>query len=79
MSTSPEEKFRELFEDFDTAMLVTRTPNSELRSRPMAIADVEQNGTMWFLTQSDAPKMNEIAHDNHVKCRDAVKFEVCIC
>jgi general stress protein 26 len=66
MSNLPNDKFRQLFEDFDTAMLVTRTPTGELRSRPMAIADIESNGTMWFLTQSDAGKLDEISQDNRV-------------
>jgi general stress protein 26 len=61
-----EDKFRELIDDFDAAMLVTRTPAGELRSRPMAVADVDKNGTLWFLTQSNSGKMDEIASDDHV-------------
>jgi general stress protein 26 len=66
MSTTPEDKFRELIDDFDAAMLVTRTPAGELRSRPMAVAEVEPSGTLWFMTQSDSGKMDEIADDDHV-------------
>ena len=63
---SATEKFRELFEDFDTAMLVTRAPDGQLRARPMAIADCDPDGTFWFLTQSDSGKIDEIAADPHV-------------
>jgi general stress protein 26 len=59
-------KFGELLEDFDTAMLVTRAADGQLRSRPMAIADSEANGTLWFMTQSDSGKLDELALDAHV-------------
>jgi general stress protein 26 len=67
MATSTEErKLQDLLQDFDTAMLVTRTPTGKLRSRPMALADVEPDGTLWFLTQRGSGKMEEIAGDMHV-------------
>ena len=50
MTTAADEKLRELLEDFDAAMLVTRTGAGQLRSRPMAVADIERGGTMWFVT-----------------------------
>jgi general stress protein 26 len=60
------DKLHELLEDFDAAMLVTNTTAGELRSRPMALADIEPDGTLWFLTQSDSGKMDEIARDAQV-------------
>lgn len=66
MKPTPQEKFREIVTGFDTAMLVTVTPDGELRSRPMAVGAFDDDGTMWFLTQSDAPKLEEIAHDSQV-------------
>lgn len=50
----------ELVREFDTAMLVTETPEGALRARPMAIARVEDQGDMWFVTSSDSPKVEEI-------------------
>lgn len=66
MGTTPAEKYRELLEGFDMAMLVTRTDDGDLRGRPMAVADLDEDGSLWFLTQRDAPKIDEIAHDSHV-------------
>lgn len=66
MATSPENKLRELLEEFGLAMLVTRTGSGELRGRPMALAEVEPDGTLWFATDRHAAKVDELAHDNHV-------------
>src|SRR5690606_15092445 len=60
------EKLRDLLRDFDHAMLVTRAANGQLRSRPMVLSDVEDEGTLWFLTQRQSGKMEEIASDEHV-------------
>jgi general stress protein 26 len=64
--TATDEKLRELLSDFDSAMLVTRTAAGELRSRPMAVADVEPGGCLWFVTERHSDKLEEIAHDDHV-------------
>jgi general stress protein 26 len=66
MAPAPRDKFDELIEDFDTAMLVSRGADGELRSRPMAIAEVEPGAVLWFFTQRDSGKMDELARDNHV-------------
>ncbi len=66
MATESDDKLRELLQDFDTAMLVTRGSDGGLRSRPMAIADIEPGGTLWFMTQNDSGKIEEIARASHV-------------
>lgn len=66
MATSPDSKLRELLEEFGLAMLVTRTAEGQLRGRPMALAEVEPDGTLWFATDRHAAKVDELAHDNHV-------------
>ena len=66
MTTSPDNKLRELLQDFDAAMLVTRNSAGQLRSRPMAVADVEAGGTLWFITERHSGKIEEIAGDSHV-------------
>src|SRR5688572_1938326 len=66
MTAQREQKFQDLIEDFSVAMLVTRTPDGELRSRPMAVAEVDDDGTLWLMTQRRSPKTEEIAHDDHV-------------
>jgi general stress protein 26 len=66
MSVNEEEKFRELLRDFDAAMLVTRTTAGQLRARPMAVADVQPGGELWFVTERHSGKMEEITRDAHV-------------
>jgi general stress protein 26 len=59
MEHSELDKFHEIFEAFDTAMLVTKR-GEELRSRPMAIADRAEDGRTWFLTSVDSGKLDEL-------------------
>jgi general stress protein 26 len=66
MATNTSGKLHELLSDFDSAMLVTRTAAGELRSRPMAVADLEESGEVWFVTERHSGKLEEIARDGHV-------------
>ena len=66
MATSPDVKLREMLEEFGLAMLVTRTPEGQLRARPMALAEVEPDGTLWFGTDRHSPKVDELENDSHV-------------
>jgi len=66
MATSPDTKFRELLEEFGVAMLITRTPEGQLRGRPMALAEVETGGTLWFASDRNSTKVDELARDSHV-------------
>jgi len=75
MTTLPEEKFRELLEDFDHAMLVTRNAQGELRSRPMAVADIQPGGELWFITERHSGKIDEITKDSHVNVAMQSKFK----
>ena len=53
------QEFVEILDSFDHAMLVTQR-DSELRSRPMAIADRTRDGRVWFITSVDSAKLQEI-------------------
>lgn len=66
MATSPDTKLHELLDGFGVAMLVTRTPDGGLRGRPMALAEAEPGGTLWFATDRHSGKVDELAKDNHV-------------
>jgi general stress protein 26 len=66
MATSPDVKLRELLEEFGLAMLVTRTPDGQLRGRPMALAEVGPEGTLWFATDRNSAKVDELARDGHI-------------
>src|SRR5262245_57937918 len=76
MPTTPEIKLKELAEEFGVAMLVTHGTNGQLHARPMALAEVDTDGGLWFATDRHAGKMVEIAKDNHVAVtmQSATKF-----
>lgn len=64
-----ETKAREIFiglaRGFDNAMLVTfAAAGSGLHARPMSVAKVEDDGSLWFVTRSDTPKVDELARDS---------------
>lgn len=50
----------ELVKDFDTAMLATRTGDDVVRGRPMGLADVQDDGLLWFCSDIQSPKVEEI-------------------
>lgn len=66
MTATPEERMQKLLEEFGVAMLVTRTPEGQLRGRPMVLAEAEPDGTLWFLTGGRSGKMEELEQDDHV-------------
>src|SRR5450432_2357991 len=59
-----EQHFFELLHEFDTATVVTRARMGSLHGRPMAIAEVGDDGTLWFITNVDSPKVLEIREDS---------------
>jgi general stress protein 26 len=69
MSTSStadrREHFLSLLKQFETVMLVTLNSEHEFHGRPMAVAAVEPDGRLWFLTGKDTGKVHEIEVDSH--------------
>jgi general stress protein 26 len=63
---TPDTKLRELLDEFGVAMLVTRTADGGLRARPMALAEADPDGTLWFATDRHSGKVDELDHDPHV-------------
>lgn len=61
-----ERRLVEIMRDFDVAMLVTHTPDGELRARPMFVAEVAADGRVSFATQKHTGKTDEIQQDAHV-------------
>lgn len=55
-------------QEFETAMLVTRTDEGYLRARPMAIQKPapELHCDVWFVASFDSAKMEEIERQPHV-------------
>ena len=74
--TASDEKLLHLLKEFGTAMLVTRAAGGELRARPMALAKVDEDGTLWLLTDRHSAKMDEIGQDKHVNVtmQSSMKF-----
>lgn len=60
------EKLRDVLQTFQTAVLVTHTDQGRLHARPMAVAQVEHNCNLWFITGKNSAKVHEIESDQDV-------------
>ena len=59
-SLSDREHAKSIMCGFDTAMLVSKSEKNQLRARPMAIAKHLEGGDVWFVTNRDSSKVDEI-------------------
>ena len=59
-------KFKELVEKIKTGILITKSAAGELKGRPMATSEVDENGNLWFFTNEFSSKVDEISHNNEV-------------
>jgi len=64
--TTELQRFYELADDIEIAMMTTRRPDGHLRSRAMANQKRAAGADLWFVTSEGADKLAEIAHDAHV-------------
>ena len=53
----------EMLRGFDTTMLVTVGGEQHIHARPMAIAEVEDDGPIWLMTSASSRKIDEITED----------------
>ena len=60
------DKLIELIKDIRIAMLTTALPDGTLRSRPMATQQADSDGDLWFFTQANVAKADEIRDNPHV-------------
>lgn len=58
--------FVELLNDFETAMMVTQTPQGTLISRPMALQEPRADRAIWFVTSSETLSAKNIASTGKV-------------
>jgi general stress protein 26 len=58
-------RLSELMAKFNTAMLVTRTADGQLRARPLTFAG-EHDGLLCFSTSAESPKAAELTDDPRV-------------
>jgi general stress protein 26 len=66
-SQSPPEALEHLvalLRDFEAATLVTRARTGSLRGRPMSIAAVDDDVTIWFIASARSAKADEVADDS---------------
>jgi general stress protein 26 len=63
-----QQNFFELLKKFDTAMLVTHSAKSSgpLHGRPMQVAETSEDGSIWFISGLDTPKIDEIEKDSEL-------------
>jgi general stress protein 26 len=59
------QKIWDLIKDAHVAVLVTVGTDGVLDSRPMGCLQNEFDGTLWFMTFKDSPKLFEIEHNSH--------------
>ena len=68
-------KLRELIDGIDFAMLTTVDLDGSLRSRPMAVLQNNTGDVLWFFTNLDSPKVEEVERDRHVNVAFAAPGE----
>ena len=66
MNTMELERFYELIDGSDAAMLTTRRADGHLQSRPMATQKRAAGADVWFVTTAGTTKLDDIARDPHV-------------
>lgn len=54
------EKLKDVIDGLDTAMFTTRTANGRLVSRPLRMQEIDEDGAMWFVTDRNSHKTEEI-------------------
>jgi len=58
----------DLIEGIETAMFTTRQLTGQLVSRPMATQDRIEGADLWFVTNTETHKLDDLAVDPHVNC-----------
>lgn len=65
-ATEPVDTIWKLMSDVGMAMLVTHAQSNDMRARPMFARVETDENAIYFFTDANAPKDQEIAHDSHV-------------
>jgi general stress protein 26 len=60
------QKFYELIDDVEVAMMTTRRADGHLESRAMANQKRASGADLWFVTAEDSAKICDLEHDPHV-------------
>lgn len=65
--TAAIEKLKALAEDARTCMFTTFTSGKPLPSRPMALQEVDAQGSLWFMSAASSDKNKELAADPSIQ------------
>ena len=68
MTAKKIDELYELIEGIETAMFTTRRLTGQLVSRPMATQDRIEGADLWFVTDVETHKLDDLAVDPHVCC-----------
>lgn len=60
------ERLQEIARAVDTAMFITQHEDFPLMVRPMAVCEVDAEGTLWFLSAADSDKNVDLQRDSRV-------------
>lgn len=72
------EKLRDLVKEIDYCMLTTIAEDGSLHSRPMALnGEIESNGDLWFFTNADSVKVQEVERVQQVNVSFAAPHQQC--
>lgn len=58
----------DLIKGIETAMFTTRRPTGQLVSRPMATQDRIEGADLWFVTNAETHKLDDLRLDPQVNC-----------
>ena len=61
-----EKHLKEILNGFDTVMMITRSNGVGVHARPMRIAEIGEDGGLYFATSVQSPKVQEIQNDASV-------------
>ena len=59
-------KLVEKIKDIKIAMMTTIEHGQQLHSRPMYTSQPDADGTLWFFTELDSQKVDELKQDRHI-------------
>ncbi|AWH85720.1 general stress protein [Flavobacterium album] len=60
-------KIKEMAKDIGTCMFCTELSVRPIPTRPMGLADIDDDGNLWFISSKKSNKNFEISHDDEVQ------------
>jgi general stress protein 26 len=66
MIVHPQRHLNDLLKSFSTAMMITRSGDRLMHGRPMSIAEIGEDGELYFATSLDSGNLRDIEHDPDV-------------